>query len=48
MSDTLSDYYIELIALGHSPEEAASAVDAVILDFDEWSELYGDQGTPDA
>lgn len=36
------DEYQELLSIGYSPDEAAMMLDADILSFDEWIEMYGD------
>ena len=37
------DEFAELLSIGCSPKEAAAILDADILDFESWIEIYGDE-----
>lgn len=37
------DEFQELLSIGCEPDEAAAILDADILDFESWTEMYGDE-----
>ena len=39
------DEFAMLLSIGCSPEEAAMILDADILDFESWTEMYGEEVT---